>query len=842
MCCLCGYAQSDKPINVFVKVVSVSKGADGVERKVDIGNCDVYVFDTQKKASDFHDQQQKMITSEAGGVISDVDYSKSAIDHALTDPNNGGDCQVVALEKWFIVASRDILLSDVIRIKDKINANNEIEIQVKSEIRELQNVTTTAQGKEFEPEIDVISVGDLRQIIINWPVLGANATWRYGLSPFATVAGDSYGFTSEYQNRNPEADSLLKKMVPYVVDGELYGKTQLRKMGYDLAHDPLFEYTDTTQKIITNSKQPIIFKIRDALQPVDQEAVYPIYGLLWRENYGNLVLIEKTLLDPGYATNPMRFIDLALPDVEINAANYYYRARTDLNEGTESLPLNFVRGEARISPTDSVGLQSLDKIIETLYEIKRNDGNVFGIKIHGYASPEGGKATNERLSRQRSEYLVSMISERFGRLNSETGATVASWKEVADLLRKDSIADPENISRAEQIEQIIASSNSEAQVDSRMQSSSLYSFLREHEDKYYKPLRKVEITYQYSVQKELTREEVIQRYRDKVDILYPYQFQYLFEYLKDKPEELEPVAKKAMELRETRKMGKPWTLAAYYLAKCYLARDTCDLTLLEPYITLTGKEIRDELPGSAIRHNGKTLLNAKHYNRDGDFVQHINDEGVVMLQVSMLLNAKKVSEASTLAKNLFKGHPKYDKSLKILQCLTGGWNDPAVRDTVASTSKWNAVVVYAAQSDESTKERYWRQAWELLTDSTSTLYSDIYPEHTDSMIFRMNTARELYMRATLAYRLYSTAKNWSSRKDDKTPVSERFFDAGNYDIFAPNTDFEDTEYPWGAIMIKACEMAPSMIRTLKFDGEFNQNYRDGFAEYWNKIHPDNILK
>lgn len=828
VCDLSGYAQSDKPVNVSIKVM---------RNKEDVSGCKIYLFRTRKDAQDFHDAQVRNAASEVGGVVGE-DYSRRSINYndlSKTDPN--GFCQIVALTKWYIVAYReDELLSNVISIKDYAKGGNALEVELKievtSQIKELQNVTKSETwDKEFEPKDVSFPVGDLRKIVIDYPffpVFGTDATCRYGLLPYATVAGDAYGFTSAHQGTAPKSNAIVKQMVPCVVDGENYAKTQLRKMGYDDRNDSLSKYIDKSQKIQAHSSRPIIFRVRDALQPVEQEAIYPIYGLLWQENYGNLVVLDTVLIGAGYVKNPMRFIDLALPDIDINSSNYYYRARTELIADTKNIPLNFVRGEAQINPADSVGRQALNNIIETLKDIKSNDGNIYAIKIHGYASPEGGKATNESLSRRRSAYLASIISEQVGRLSAETGATVASWKEVADLLRADSIADPENVSRAEQIEQIIASSKSDAQIDARMQASSLYRFLRENEEKYYKPLRKVEITYQYSVRKELSREEVIQRYEDKGAILFPYQYQYLFEYLKDRPAELEQVAKKAMELTEPRKMGKPWTLAAYYLAKCYLSRDTCDVTLLAPYIALSDKECKAERPNSYLMPaNPNTWLNAVHRSMDGDTLQYMNDEGVVMQQVSMLIKANKILDAAKLAVNLLpEDDPRYQQPLKVLECMKGRWEEPSVREGVANTSDWNKVVVYAAQSDEATRERFWKEAWSLLNDST---------------IFRMNTARELYMKATLAYRLYATAKNWNSRIDDKTRVDIRFFDTKDFDIFS-HPEFDDDEYPWGAIMVKACEMAPSLINTLKFDGEFNQNYRDGFAAYWNIIHPDNILK
>ena len=69
-----------------------------------------------------------------------------------------------------------------------------------------------------------------------------------------------------------------------------------------------------------------------------------------------------------------------------------------------------------------------------------------------------------------------------------------------------------------------------------MSSSPLYKFLKEHEDKYYRPLRKVVISYEFSMQRILSREEVIERYeKKKDDIFLPYQYEFWFDYLQEKP-------------------------------------------------------------------------------------------------------------------------------------------------------------------------------------------------------------------------------------------------------------------------------------------------------------------
>lgn len=828
LCPLAIQAQGNKPINVQITVKRPNPNIDERDKTpfVPFAGCEVYIFDSRTKAAAFYNLHN--MDDEGSGLMMQKDYNDNYKEMLKTDLN--GECEAAAVgSSWCIVAFHETYISQGVVA---INGRNEIEIEMKSMVRELQEVKKTEKRKRQKTKVRNLAVGDMRIVqadILIFPE-ERNSTWRYGVSPFSTVASNTAAFTSQYQNRDPEKDSLFKNMRPYIIDGENFSKTQLRKKGYDAKHDPLDAYVDKSQRVKTHDEKndTLGFHIFEVLKPTKPDALYPTYGYRWHENYGNLVLDSTVLIDAGYATFPMRFIDFAFPEVDINTANYHIAPRREAQQGNAQLKIEFVTGKAEVLPTDSVGLQNLYNITHSLENIYNEpSASLFSVKIHGYASPEGGRAANESLCRQRASYLLQKVGTRLGGVSKDVEGSVASWKDVADLLRNDSVADPENLNRAKQIEDIIAASGNDAQIDAKMAVSPLYKFLKEHEDKYYKPLRKVVISYEYTMQRVLSREEVIERYEQKKEASLPYQYEYLFEYLKDKPKELEPLAKKALANGPQTGTGKPWPLAAYYLAKCYTARDTCDASLLQPYIAYTDEEAGKEVPYSRFLRSCSTLLNCKHYDEDGIFLQHMNDEGIVLQQISMLVKANRILDAFRLSDNLLPDEDsRYTQPKAVLECMDGSWTVPEVRRIVAGTSDWNKVVVYTAQDgDPSMDEAYWGEAWDLLNDTT---------------IFHMTAPRELYMKATLAHRLYATAKAWNSRTG-KAPVPREFFDTENFSVYA-HPDFSDESYPWGAVMVKACEMNPAFIETLKFDGEFSQNYRDGFAAYWNEIHPDKILK
>lgn len=822
------YAQKSKPINVYITVERPNPNIDERDKNptVPFAGCDVYTFETKGKAQQFYNMN-KMDDESSGLMMGSMDTGKLYKDHLKADQN--GICEATAVgSTWYIVAIKDQYISKGVL---SINGQTEMKIVVESQVRELQNVTKTEKRKRQRTKVRNIQVGDTRIVSANIKIYPEerDAMLRYGISPFATVAGNTYAFTSKYQNRNPTADSVFKYMRPYIIDGEDFAKTQYRKVGYDGKNDPLDAYVDRTQVVKTRDEKndTLAFHIYEVLRPIKQDGLYPTYGYKWYENYGDLEMVDTILIDAGYANFPMRFIDFAFPEVSINTAHYHIPPKREAQKGDAKLDIQFVNGKAEVLATDTIGLQQLANITRALEKIHSDpDGSLYEVSIHGYASPEGGRAVNESLCRQRADYLKHKVVARLGGVPASVEGSVATWKDVAELLRADSVSNPENTNRAKMLDDIIATSKDDNQVEARVRSTELYKYLKDHEDQYYRPLRKVVISYVYSMQRILTREEVIERYEKKEEVFLPYQYEFLFDYLKDKPQELEKVAKNAMKYGPMT-AGKPWALAAYYLAKSYTDRDMCDTKVLEPYIAVTDDECIKEVPYSRLIRTCSTLLNSTHVDEDGNFLQYMNDEGIVMQQISMMVKANKIFDAFRLSDNLLPDEdPKYRQPKSVLECMDGSWTVPEVRDAVSATSDWNKVVVLAAQDENpGLDEAYWEDAWNVLNDST---------------VFHMDTPRELYMKGVLARRLYTSAKNWQDRKDD-TPVPRSFFQTEDFSIYS-HPVLTDEDYPWGAAMIKACEMNPSFINILKFDGEFNQNYRDGFAAYWNEIHPDKILK
>ncbi len=94
--------------------------------------------------------------------------------------------------------------------------------------------------------------------------------------------------------------------------------------------------------------------------------------------------------------------------------------------------------------------------------------------------------------------------------------------------------------------------------------------------------------YKHELYRELTPEEILDKYqhdeayRSGKKSFALYEYWNLFKMIKD-PHELEALYKRAYYESETMN-GQPWILAANNLAVSYLARDTFDTSILEPFI------------------------------------------------------------------------------------------------------------------------------------------------------------------------------------------------------------------------------------------------------------------
>lgn len=586
-----------------------------------------------------------------------------------------------------------------------------------------------------------IQIGDTKVLQSTIPIDAALAhpAYRYGLIPFVQTEGKHIVLS------------------PHVIDGEAYHNTQVRYMGFELSRDSFYAYLDTTTLIRQPGTEGLHFTVHEKLK-VNPEQQNVVKAYRWIENYTQQVVSDTLLLSDGYPVQPMRWLDYSIASVPIDAARYARKPQVQPQAGSEVVNLRFEAGKAQIAQTDTVGLLRLDRILAALSELKR-DTSVQGltVHIHGVASPEGRRDVNQALGLQRSRYVAQYVSRQLNVPVDEPTRETALWTQVADSMAADAL--PGNAAVAEAIRQICKTYPADAQEQYIRRLPAWPQIQRDYLPRF----RKVYINYQYVANRSLTPHEVCQLWeRGELTHLQPYMYGYLFEHYQGQPAQLEPIASRAYQDAACNEDdGRPWALAAYHLAQCYLQRDTVDTVLLKPYI--------ETMPTMAAT------------------------------QVQMLTRAKAIYDAYAASDRYLPDKAQFAPIKILLDGMAYGWNKPAIREAIAKISPWNRVVVYAAQDEAENSKAYWQEALEMLSNP---------------QLFPADNPKVLYMKAVLRNRL--EGEMYSTRTDGK-----------------PYPEYVFTE-EFGVPMVDCISRDTTFLSVLQTDGEFNQMYREGFLQFWNK--------
>lgn len=609
----------------------------------------------------------------------------------------------------------------------------------------------------------------------------ADAKSRMLVSPVVTIleSGDTVGF-----------------LQPFVKDGVEFQKANLRRMGFDETRDPLFKYR-TGSFMHSNKEDSLLIYL--VLEPVDRKLHYKVDGMRGFVSTSKTPYrIDSICICEGYVKDPMRFLDYNMIEIPIDRKRYERRGRAEFSKDHEKLDLKFVVGEARLDPSDTLNFQQLNSLKENMSRYMGAESGITSAVIHGSASPEGGFATNERLCRERAEYLKSELS-RFPALQEarstgsiQTTHKVATWTNVANLLEADSLIEEASMVRA-----IIGATTDMRKQEENIRKLPCWSVI---EQSILPRLRIVDIEYNYYTNRVKTREEIWNQYQTDPDYhegkkQVPYEFYQLLDMIKE-PQEREVIAKAAYNSVKDEDGKRAWPLAAYELAKCYSNRGVVDTMLLKPYIDMDNTR-------SERRYD---------FNSDS-YVGWYNDEAIITSHVKMLAEAGSFASAYKVAHKLLPDEPKYRKLKLFLRCLNCEWNDPEVMDTVSNSSPWNKIVVTAAQEDAEN----WGTALYMLNNEPTVDQTD---------------PRTLYLKAQMRFLLYAPKKTTKGYEESVFKYDDLFEPTPN----DPEVDrYGYSRQDWGLPMVQCCLLDENFIDVMLYDGVFNNDYRKAFKAYWKKL-------
>ena len=455
-------------------------------------------------------------------------------------------------------------------------------------------------------------------------------------------------------------DVTLKKrllMRPVVFDGDTYNTTQNRMYDYDIDKDPLHDYIRVKT---TSSRKGDIIAYHDSIYIEYLQHDYRADVHLAMENYRNIIYRDSFSIARG-TVNPLRFLEYKFSAFSLTDEKYLPKPVMQLRDTKGEVNLTFLVGKADLDDKNPQNQVELNRLNQELRGIETNpDASLKSFHITGVASPDGSYETNLRLAKLRTDkalerILAQLDPETRKLLEVKSDASVASWKEVAELLKKNS--KPELAKEVEDlIKQYAATPH---RLNGVLKSKPFY---KELAATYLPKLRKVQYTYGYSIFRSLTDYEIRELYRKNPKELTRFEYYRMITTAKT-PDEREKYCREALELYGN------FTYAANELAVVTIQKDTPDSNILEPFVSKSA-------PVELLSNQAIALLHEGKYTKADSVLTLVPEE-----VVSEDLQA-------------------------IVQALAGYYNDAF--EKVAATSPFNEVVMLLAMKKN-------QEAWDKIS-------------------------------------------------------------------------------------------------------------------------------
>lgn len=531
------------------------------------------------------------------------------------------------------------------------------------------------------------------------------ATARFGnVLPLTLTLpiGDHYGKTNARFVYQPfvvdcTTDKIEAYGRPYILEGREYHATQNRRMGYDLSRDTLQAFVDADK---TLTQEAFVLNYTDTIHLKHADRNYAVFGSFSFMDYNNTYYSKTSMV------NTCRNI-LLMDFLEIPKFKPYYLDFEDYKKVAErkerpvpgEIQINFLINEAKPDMNDSSTVEQLNSLVSLLNDI--SSGAVLkSLSIEGVASPDGNYDSNLKLARKRTDFLQDFIGQRLqvSGYERKSGARVTSWNELADtVMAYDTLL-------ARKLKEVIDLKKNHNQNSVAVKRSGLLEALTPYLEK----MRKVTYTCIYIVNRPLTPNEILQKYRANAnDVFLPYEYWNLYQMVKDSAE-LEVLYKKGAAVSKAYENGRPWMLPECLLAASYINRDTSDVSLLSPLVDCTSISASDKRP----------KLNFVKRDFNG-YETIVNPEAVVANYLIMCIMERDFERASVAAQILAQARKEeYAELIAFAHCMRGAfYNNPEVFKRVAATSPVNEVVLNLMM-ETNRNNAYAQSALEKLSQDT----------------------------------------------------------------------------------------------------------------------------
>ena len=551
----------------------------------------------------------KVVANESNEPIMDANIRDVKTD-ILYHTNDNGDCYIDVIEgttthlKIFCVGRN---VEDI-----KLNGKqSEIEVRMKYDLdmHQLGEVTVKASRKQRIPLKP-------REIPAQWR--GDTLYTTYELPIETTYLKDDRRIVAQpfFYDENTQKTYLTE---PIALDAIEYHTTQIRDYNFAVddhftanigphkrtenpIYDPLYENIITEDTILhrsvvadrrtrtLNLSVPMRIVVRD---PETKNHDWYYGANTYIETYTRVVKeMENDTIGAGIK-DPLRLLDYKLGGRLLSDSTWFPRPQAKPMQTKDKLNLRFAVGKTTIDRTDSVNNAELSKMDATVRSISTGIGTtVDKVTVVGTASPDGLYQANLKLANQRMDALMQVVtanipSDRRTYMHKETKARVASWEEVAALLREDSLND-----EARQIEDICARTGNMDAQGKQIRGLSFYSMLLKD---YLPRLRTVEYQMEYQIRRELTAEEIYRFYKENPRQLADWEFFKMYRAVTDSAEQL--------KMCETaREMFPDLLLFNNDLCALRIGTGKADTRLLRPYVgeKYRHRKVPDEVNGNQI--------------------------------------------------------------------------------------------------------------------------------------------------------------------------------------------------------------------------------------------------
>ena len=431
----------------------------------------------------------------------------------------------------------------------------------------------------------------------------------------------------------------LRLMRPMVYDARTYNRTQQRMYDFDMAGtdgDPLARYvTVKADSLREKGRTNDIIGYSDSIyvEQIKDEYSCDVYMAI--ENYNHILYRDTTIIARG-TVNPLRWLDYSLASSEVTDSTLFPKAEKQMRDSKGQIDLRFPVGRSRFDVSDSHNAAEVEKLRRQIQAIaETRDATLQALSLDGTASPDGRYRSNLRLANARMDfalnYLRSQVPESLRtNMRFTSQARVASWTEVAGLMKADGLKD-----EAVQVE-ALASRYRDVDAQSRA-ARKLPFYSRLLEGQYLPRLRSAGYTMNYSIFRQLTIEEIRELYAKDYRQLSRYEF---FQLYRNEADD----AKREHILRQALEMYPSFMVGANDLQALLIREGRPDATLLRPFAG-------ERAPEVVNANHVIALLSAGQYASADSIAAYIpaSEQNRLLLAVNGVLNGRYKENFVTIA-------------------------------------------------------------------------------------------------------------------------------------------------------------------------------------------------